>query len=40
MEILLGPKQRSGEKVIIEALVKEFNPSARIIESELEGLVQ
>ena len=40
MEILLGPKQRNGEKVIIEALVKDFNPSAKIIESELEGLVQ
>jgi hypothetical protein len=31
---------RIGDKVIVEALAKEFNPSAKIKESELKGLIQ
>lgn len=40
MEITLGPKQRPGDKVIIEALAKELNPGALIKESSLMGKIR
>lgn len=40
MEIMLGPKQKAGEIILVESLAKEFNPSANIIQSELKDLIQ
>lgn len=35
MTIRLGPKVTEAEKVIVQSLVKEFNPSAKIEDSVL-----
>lgn len=35
MEILLGPKHSEAEKVIVESLISRFNPSAKLIVSDL-----
>jgi hypothetical protein len=40
MEILLGPKQNEAQKMIIKSLVKEFCPSANVINSVLTGTIR
>lgn len=40
MEITLGPKQHPGDEVLVEALVKEYNPDAKIVDSSLKGKVR
>lgn len=40
MKILLAPNITEGNKLIVETLVKNFNPSAVIEESSLKGLIR
>ena len=40
MEIMLGPKQNSGDKIIVDSLVKEFNPTAKVMDSVFKGKIQ
>jgi len=40
MEITLGPKQHTGDRILVEALLNEYNPSARILDSKLLGKVK
>lgn len=35
MEITLGPAVTDGDKIIVESLVRQYNPKARIFESKL-----
>ena len=35
MEIMLGPKVSAGDKVIVESLINQYNPTAKIVESIL-----
>ena len=37
MEITLGPKQHLGDRIIVESLLNECNPSAKLINSSLKG---
>lgn len=39
MEITLSPRISAGSKVIIDSLVEKYNPSARVRESSLTGLI-
>lgn len=40
MEILMSPNISPGYQIIIESLVKEYNPCATLHESALKGLIQ
>jgi hypothetical protein len=40
IEILLGPKQNSAQKLIVKSLIKEFCPTAKIKESVLTGTIR
>ena len=40
MKIRLSPKILAGDRAIIEALVKTYNPSATIQESTVSGFIR
>lgn len=40
MEVMLGPKHSSGDRVLVEALLETYNPSAKLSVSALKGAVQ
>lgn len=40
MEITLGPNTSEGEKIIVESLISQYNPSARIFNSSLSGKIR
>ncbi|WP_419749281.1 DUF2971 domain-containing protein [Terrisporobacter petrolearius] len=40
MEITMGPNTTDSEKIIVESLVKEFNPTAKIYDSSLKNKVK
>jgi hypothetical protein len=37
MEIVLGPFCNESSKIIVESLIKEYNPGIKLLESELKG---
>jgi len=40
MEVTLGPKQKSGDRIIVEALLNEYNSNAKLNESSLKDSIQ
>lgn len=39
MEITLSPQLSAGNRIIVESLVEKYNPTARIVNSALQGLI-
>lgn len=39
MQITMSPRISQGSKAIVESLVKEFNPNAKLLESAIAGLI-
>ncbi|MCD8005847.1 MAG: DUF2971 domain-containing protein [Oscillospiraceae bacterium] len=39
MEITLSPRISSGSRVIVQSLIEKYNPSAKLVESDLVGLI-
>lgn len=37
MEVKLGPNTNDGDRIIVETLIKEFNPSCKVTDSVLKG---
>lgn len=40
MEITMGPNTTDAEKIIVESLIKEFNPTAKVYDSSLKNKVK
>lgn len=40
MEIVMGPNTTDAEKIIVESLIKEFNPTAKLFDSRLKNKVK
>ena len=39
MEVTLSPRISGGSKIIVQSLVEKYNPSAKLTESSLVGLI-
>ncbi|WP_321835191.1 DUF2971 domain-containing protein [Clostridium butyricum] len=40
MEIMLGPKTTESDKIIVESLIKEYNPKAKLVESNFRNKIR
>ena len=40
MEIIVGPNTTEAEKIIVEALIKKFNPDAKVFDSSLKNKIK
>lgn len=40
MEIILGPNTNEGHQIIVESLINQYNPTAKVMDSSLKGRIR